>query len=151
MMAFTNFSKQNIKERIGAVAKTVTMKMERNYTVASTLGHMITFKKGVPMEVPEVMVRTCAEAGAVSVNGVDPFQEPEREGPYQPIDPGQRLNDVRKAIEKIVTANERDDFTAAGTPSVGAVSREAGYRIDRAEVQRVWQLRNEELAANATQ
>jgi hypothetical protein len=148
-MAFTNFNQTKPVQK-GAANMTsgpVEMTLDRNFTVRSTLGHMITFKKGVPLTIPAVMVRTCAEVGAKRVDGADAVAaEIEEAKPTQPIDPGHRLEDVRAAIEQIVERNDIDEFTAGGTPKVPAVTSEAGYKIDRTEVIRAWKQRNEELA-----
>lgn len=149
-MAFTNFSKEpRVRgERIGAVeSKPVKMVLNRNYTLASTLGHVLTFKKDTPLMVPAIMVHACAQIGAVRADGKDVFEEPEPVE-QQPVDPAQRLVAVRKAIENIVSANEREDFTAGGSPKTTAVSREAGFRVDQTEVRTAWQARNDELASN---
>lgn len=128
---------------------TVKMVLDRNYTVRSTLGHMITFKKDVPMNIPAVMVRSCAEIGAKRVDGEEALViEADEEQVVQPIDPGQRLEDVRAAIEVIVERNDVDDFTAGGTPKTPAVTKEVGYKVDHTEVTRAWKQRNEELASN---
>jgi hypothetical protein len=146
-MAFTNFSKPNIVRRGAvAIAKPVVMKINRNITIRSTLGHMLTFEKDVPMPVPPIMVRSCAEVGAERVDGVDVFKEPEEDATVQPVDPGQRLEDIREAIERIVERNITKEFTAAGIPSVPTVSKEVGYRVDRTEVAKAWRDRSEDLA-----
>lgn len=125
----------------------VKMTLDRNFTVRSTLGHMITFKKDEPLTIPAVMVRTCAEVGARRVDGVDAMAAEIVEAKSaQPIDPGHRLEDVRAAIERIVERNDVDEFTAGGTPKTAAITSEAGYKIDRTEVITAWKQRNEELA-----
>ena len=129
------------------MSEPVEMVLDRNYTVRSTLGHMITFKKDVSIAIPAVMVRSCAEAGAKRVDGGDAFVAPKAtEQPTQPIDPGQRMDDVRAAIEQMVERNDVNDFTAGGSPKTSAVTAEVGYKIDRNEVARAWKQRNEELA-----
>lgn len=125
-------------------AKTVLMTLNRDKTIASTLGHMITFTKDEPLPVPEVMVRTCAEYGAVRADGEDAIKEEVDETPAQPIDPGHRLEDVSKALETIVERNDSNDFTAAGIPNVKVVTKEVGYRVDRTEVIKAWKARAEE-------
>ena len=129
--------------------KPVLMKINRDITIASTLGHMLTFKKDVPMPVPPIMVRTCAERGAERVDGADVFNEPAEDAYVQATDPGQRLEDIREAIARIVTINDTGDFTAAGVPNVAAVGREVGYRVDRTEVVKAWRQRSEDLADDA--
>lgn len=124
--------------------KTVTMKLNRDKTVRSTLGHMITFEKDKPIPVPQVMVRACAEIGAERVDGEDAFKEEEQKKPSQPIDPGERLEDIGAAIEEIVERNDSSDFTAAGIPNVKIVSNTVGYKVDRTEVLAAWKARIEE-------
>lgn len=124
----------------------IVMVLSRNYTLSSTLGHVLTFEKDKPMSIPPVMVRSCAELGAVRVDGVDPFEVVEEEKETQPVDPGIRLEQIRVAIDTLCERNARDDFTAANTPKVAAVSEEVGYKVDRTEVSKAWQIRNEELA-----
>ena len=127
----------------------IMMTMNRNVTITSTLGHMITFKKGVPTGVPSIMVRTCAERGAEKSDGENVLLEAEEVKETQPVDPGQRLEDIRAAMEKIVERNDVNDFTAAGIPSVPAVNKEVGYRVDRTEVNSAWRQRAEDLADDA--
>jgi hypothetical protein len=143
-MAFTNFTKPNPNLGGAAVAiRTVTMKLNRNKTVRSTLGHMLTFQKDIPMEIPQIMVRSCAEIGAERVDGKDAIVEaPVKEA--QPVDPGHRLEDVGKAIEEIVERNNSLDFTAAGLPKIKVVSTAVGYRVDKTEVMTAWKARIED-------
>lgn len=129
--------------------KTVMMKLNRSFTLRSTLGHMLTFKKDVPMPVPLVMVRSCAAIGAERVDGEEVFKEEKVEDTTQPIDPGERLEDVRAAIDEVVATNAREDFTAAGVPNVKSVSAAAGYKVDRSEVLKAWRQRAEDLANEA--
>lgn len=130
-------------------SKPVLMKINRNISIASTLGHVLTFKKNVPMNVPPIMVRTCAERGAERVDGADVFEEPAEDANIQPVDPGQRLDDIREGLDRLVTRNERDDFTASGVPNVAAVSKEVGYRVDRTEVVKAWRQRSADIADEA--
>ena len=109
------------------MSNTVLMTLNRNFTVRSTLGHMLTFKKGEPLPVPLIMVRTCAEVGAARVDGADALTHEEDAVPMiQTADPGARMQDVRAALERIIERNDRDDFTAGGVPIVKNVSAEVG-------------------------
>ena len=130
--------------------KTVEMVMDRNYTVRSTLGHMITFRKGEPIPVPVIMVRSCGEYGARRVDGDDVFAPPpERPRQKQAVDPSERLADVRGAIERIVERNNSHDFTSGGTPKTTAVTEEIGYKADFTEVKKAWQQFNEDKMNDA--
>ena len=130
-------------------AKIITMVLNRNFSLSSTLGHVITFKKDKPMLIPPTMVRACAEIGAIRVDGADPFAVVEEAKEAQPVDPGVRLEQVRTAINTICERNVREDFTAANTPKVSAISVEVGYKVDRTEVSKAWQIRNEEIVDEA--
>lgn len=131
--------------------KTVMMKLNRNYTLRSTLGHMLTFKKDVPMPIPQIMVYACAQIGAERVDGKEVFVEPEAPK-SNPVDPGQRLNEVLAAFDGIVEKNDSRDFTASGIPKVSVMSKAVGYAIDRTEVMKAWEQRLEALAeANETE
>ena len=121
----------------------IYMVMSHNRTVASTLGHVLTFTKDEPLPVPPIMVKECAERGAVRVDGEEVFKE-EEEKPKFPVDPGARQQDIRAAMEKIVERNDSKEFTAGGTPTVSAVSEEVGYRVDRTEITKAWQDRADE-------
>jgi hypothetical protein len=150
-MAFTDFSKtpQRVKGAVPDMSESepVVMVLNRNFTLASTLGHVLTFKKDEPMPVPPIMVRACAEVGATRVDGEDAFKIVEEKKDAQPVDPGVRLEQIRVAIDVMCERNGRNDFTASNTPKVAMVSKEVGYKVDRNEVKKVWQQRNEELAA----
>jgi hypothetical protein len=146
-MAFTNFSKPfpDPKGANGMGIKTVEMVMDRKFTVRSTLGYMISFEKGEPIPVPEIMVRTCGEHGARRTDGVDAFAPaPEAPRAKQAVDPGERMVDIRAAIERIIERNDVNDFTAGNSPKTPAVSKEVGYKVDYTEVTRAWQQLNEE-------
>jgi hypothetical protein len=127
----------------------IAMVLNRDFCLSSTLGHVITFEKDKPMSIPPIMVRACAEIGATRVDGVDPFKLVEEAKDAQPVDPSIRLEQVRTAIDAVCERNARDDFTAANTPKVSAVSAHVGYKVDRTEVSKAWQIRNEELANDA--
>jgi len=125
--------------------KTVEMVMDRNYTVRSTLGHMVSFTKGEPIQVPQIMVRSCGEHGARRTDGDDVFAPPpEAPRQKQAVDPGERLEDVRAAIERIIERNDINDFTAGNSPKTPAVSKEVGYKVDYTEVTKAWQQINED-------
>lgn len=124
----------------------VMMTLNRNYTLASTLGHVLTFKKDQPMPVPPIMIRACAEIGAVRADGVDAFHREEVIKDTQPVDPGVRLEQIRAAVDLVCERNNRDDFTAGNSPKVPAISAILGYKVDRNEVATAWQQRCEDLA-----
>ena len=120
------------------------MILGRDYVHASTLGHVVRFIKNEPVHVPPIVVKECAAFGAVPVDTEVDVLAPEPEAAPQPVDPQARLEEVKNAIEKMVEENMRDDFTATGIPKVPAVSKRAGFKVDRTEVIRVWEDRHVE-------
>jgi hypothetical protein len=55
---------------------------------------------------------------------------------------------ILAAIEKLVAENARDDFTAAGSPTVGAVSEAVGFKVQAKEIATVWQQYHDKVAAD---
>lgn len=120
------------------------MVLNRNYTMATTLGHTIQFKRGVPTHVPSVLRSQAIAIGAIPADGSDPdVLQDEAQPNAAPADPMDRIDAVRRAIESIVRRNERLDFTAAGIPTVAAVSQAAGWKVQAREIAHEWQARGE--------
>lgn len=125
--------------------KTVKMKLNRKYRLASTLGHVINFEKGVEIDVPEIIVREAVDIGADFVDEKqkdEVFKEPEKEA--QPVAPGERRDAIAVAVDAIMERNDRDDFTATGNPKLKAVAEEVGFKIDKGELAQVLKARNED-------
>lgn len=124
--------------------------LNRNYTLTSTLGHSIEFVKGVPTHVPPAMYRAALEIGAMPADGesVDVLEDSK---PAAPIDPAERAELIMMAIKDIVARNEREDFTAAGAPSVQAVTKAVGFKVASSEIAAQWQLHHEQVQADALQ
>ena len=120
------------------------MVLNRNYTMHTTLGHTIQFKRNVPTHVPPILRSQAIAIGAVPADGSDPdVLQDEAQANAAPADPFERVEAVRKAIESIVRRNERLDFTAAGIPTVAAVSQAAGWKVQAREIANEWQARGE--------
>lgn len=120
------------------------MVLNRNYTMATTLGHTIQFKRGVPTHIPPILRSQAIAIGAIPADGSDPdVLQDEVHANAAPVDPMERIDAVRKAIEQIVRRNERLDFTAAGIPNVAAVSQAAGWKVGAREIAQEWQARGE--------
>ena len=125
--------------------KTHKMKLNRKYRLASTLGHVINFEKGEVVEVPDMIVREAIDIGADFVeDGAKEkvFEEPKGE-PATPVNPNERQDAIIAAIEAIFSENARDDFTATGNPTMKAVQRETGFKIDKGELAAAMKAHNE--------
>lgn len=127
-------------------ASATTLVLNRNFTLTTTLGHSIQFVKDQPTHVPPAMYRAALEIGAQPVAGAAP--QVEDETPSAPVlDPSERNDKIGEAIELLVDRNEREDFTAAGAPTVSAVSSLVGFKVSGAEVTAAWQLYHEKKEA----
>ncbi len=121
------------------------MKLNRNYRLASTLGHVLVFKKGEEVEVPDVIVREAVDIGAEFVEKEardEVFAEP-KVGPATPVNPKERQESIIAALEAIEERNNRDDFTATGNPTMKAIQDVAGFKIDKGELMQAMKTRNE--------
>ena len=126
--------------------------LNRNYTLATTKGHIIHFEKGKPVHVPLAVYQEALAIGAQPPEGEDVYvsEEPAR-ADNAPSDPAERAQRILDAIEKVVASNDRDDFTAAGSPTVWAISRVVGFKVQSKEVAAAWQQYHELKAAKANE
>lgn len=110
--------------------------MHRKRTIVSTCGLSVEFEKGVPTHVPPAMYQDVIAAG-----GIPEEEIPEDEMPKGKPTPEQlqdRENQMFAAFQKIVGANSREDFTAGGTPTQSALSRELGWTAQAKERDAAW-------------
>lgn len=120
--------------------------LNRNFTLATTKGHVIEFKKGVPTNVPKAVYQEALSIGAQPPDGNEPVVEDDRKKDAAPQDPAERNPLILAAIEAIIERNEREDFTAAGSPTVDAVSKEVGFKVSAREIAGQWQAYHEKKA-----
>lgn len=114
------------------------MIMLRDYSLVSTLGLSVRFKKGVAAHVPPELVPEAMEKGAVLADGKAPeFEEPSTVSIPQGEE---RAALILEAVRELVDKNSADDFGANGAPKVAAVKRELGLDVDRAEIAEAWKL-----------
>jgi len=121
--------------------------LNRDYVLTTTKGHVIAFKKGEPTHVPDIVYQDAIAIGAQPADGSDPNVLEDEKVKKAPVDPAERNPLIFAAIERIVAANKRRDFTAAGSPTVDAVKREVGFDVDAREVAAMWQAYHEKKAA----
>lgn len=110
----------------------------RNFTLRSTSGHTIFFRKNQPKHVPNIVVEECVHRGILPKDEEDmPGHEA---NPLLPDIPrgSIRLQQMRDAIEALMQRNSRGDFAASGQPNLKSIEKIVGYPVDITEVQRVW-------------
>lgn len=109
--------------------------LNRNHILTTRYGHSIRFIKGKPIHVPRLAYNEAIGIGAVPEDGGDPNvldDETKNDAPVDPIERGEKIN---AAILGLMDTNDRDDFTASGSPKVDAVAKKVGFKVDQREVQ----------------
>lgn len=110
--------------------------MNRDRTVVSGVGLSVEFKKGVMTHVPPGMYQEVINAG-----GVPESEIPEAERPVassEPGDPSEREMMILMAMEQIVKANKREQFTAGGAPHGKALQQILGWSVPNQERDKLW-------------
>jgi hypothetical protein len=117
----------------------------RNFTLATTKGHIIFFKKGRPTMCPNLILE---DAIAVGILPTDDADLPGGDDSVLPVEAtgSARIQQIRDIIEALMRRNGRGDFTASGIPSKKVIEHALGYRIDETELGRVWHTMQQENA-----
>ena len=129
-----------------AKSKTLLV-LNRNYVLTTTKGHSVAFEKGVPTHVPPAIYQEALTIGAIPPDGEDPHVEDVVKTDNAPSDPAERAPLILDAIEKLVAENARENFTAAGSPTVDAVTKAVGFKEQSKEIATVWQQYHDKQAA----
>jgi hypothetical protein len=126
------------------------MKLSRKYRLASLKGYSVCFEKGVPVWVPPAIAAEAMHIGAEAVEEKDKIDLTPAEEPAPntgPSDAATREEQIMDAIQVIVATNERDSFSAAGLPKAAPISALLGYKVDKREIETVWNKRSEMIVA----
>ena len=129
------------------MSEPILLVLNRNYTLATTKGHVIAFEKGKPTSVPKIVYNEAIAIGAQPADGTDPDVLKDEKKSSAPQDPAERNPLILAAIEKLIDRNDREDFTAAGSPSVDAVTKEVGFKVSAKEIAGQWQEYHAQKAA----
>ena len=130
------------------------MVLNRDHTLISTLGHIITFKKGQPVGVPYALIGAARDIGATSVDDdIQKFEEGKLEVEKQVEaekqlvagDPEYRKKKLFAAFAQIIAEKTTENFDALNKPHAATVSKLAGFRVEVAERNEAWA---EYLASN---
>lgn len=111
----------------------------RDYTLATLLGHTIFFKAGKKTMCPDMVLEEAIAVGIIPTDNSDLPGPPGLDGPLPAEVTGSaRVAQIRDIIEALVERNGRGDFTASGIPSKKVIEHALGYRIDDSELGKVW-------------
>lgn len=108
--------------------------LNRNFTLNTTTGHTIEFKKNELAHVPPEAVGAAVAIGAV----------PETDAPEtihlskEPTNPAVRKAMLMAAMGQVVDSGGRDDFSGTGAPHQRAIAAIVGFSIDERERNALW-------------
>lgn len=112
--------------------------MNRNTTVSSTSGHAIRFEKGVPVNVPAMLVSECMAKGAIPDEGEKvPVPEEVKKDVPPPMG-AERVDIVEMAFDEMVAKNARGSFSANGVPKADDLRNLLDFPIDGNEIKALW-------------
>lgn len=114
------------------------MTLNRDYTLTTTLGHMITFEKNEPTHVPDMCVPAAVSVGAVLADGSRIEVIPKDPQPIKEVDAAERARIIAAAIEKMVLRGDRGDFAASGAPQLKRLVAACGFSIADTERDEAW-------------
>lgn len=127
------------------MAKPQMLQMGRDYTLRTTRGHTIRFKKRVPRLVPGAVVEQAMRFGAFPPDNASQealASEQEAQAKQEQVDKapeGQDRKDmIRMQIESMVERNARGDFNASGRPSLEVMKKELGFDLTAQERDEVY-------------
>lgn len=129
------------------MAKRPLLKLNRDYVLATTKGHVISFAKNEPTHVPPAVYNDAIAIGAVPVDGTDPnvLVDPVEKA-VVPLTLEEREAAIIGTFDTILSRNDREDFTATGQPHFKAVSELLGYKVAAKDVASAWQTFNNSKA-----
>ena len=107
----------------------------RNRTVASVTGRTIDFEKGVPTHVPFQMHKEVIAAGGVPEDELE--DDDKQKAPELTAE--ERVTLIQAAMEDMVAANVREDFTAGGAPHAKKLSDKLGFNVTPQERDTIWE------------
>lgn len=111
--------------------------LNRNYSLRTLVGHIIDFKKGAVTYVPPACVKDAVAIGAVCPDGEVDVLDPE-ETVAVPLSVEERQEKIIAAFKVLEERAQRNDFTAAGSPTKAALIKELGFDSEKKEYEPLW-------------
>lgn len=109
----------------------------RNFTLRTTSGHVIAFKKGEPTWVPPVCEEKASEAGCTLASGESSSNDNLSidEGMKLPEAPqgSERKKQIRRVVEALIARNDNNDFTAGGKPKLEVLKEHLKFDVSASE------------------
>lgn len=108
--------------------------------IATTLGHSLGFKKGVPLDVPSSLVSYVMERGCYPAEGEESAVAEATAEPVAravPNDPDVRIPAIIEAINKLA-ADGKLDFSAGNKPRKDTLTKAVGWEVSVDERDLAW-------------
>ena len=110
--------------------------LNRNYTLSTTKGHSVNFKKGERTWVPQSIVAEALSVGAIPEVPIDVLPE-DKDTPV--VVDAKRKEVVFAAFEKLLLRSNRGDFTASGHPHPRKLEEIVGFDMPQRERETLWE------------
>ena len=119
--------------------------LHRNYSMSTTAGYVIDFKKGEATWVPPACVPVAVSIGAQPVDATiaDVDILPPEPKASVALTPEQKQKLFSDAFEKMLLRNNRGDFTASGLPHLKQLETVLGVPVSQQERDEYWTKYNE--------
>lgn len=121
------------------------MKMPRNWTVRTTSGHVIRFRKNVEVNVPDdfAVIEECRKFAAEYVDASEEQPLPDEEAlGFTPVPktPAERRTRILTLLGEMKDnqAEHRNHFTAASLPSIRYLQSALGFDVRADEIKDLW-------------
>ena len=116
--------------------------LHRNYSMSTTAGHVIDFKKGEKTLVPPACVPNAIALGAQPVDKTldspEIDQIPKEAAPVVSLTPDEKQKLVFEIFDKMLLRNFRGDFTASEHPHAKKLEELLGFPMPPGERDEMW-------------
>lgn len=115
--------------------------LHRTYSMSTTAGHVIDFKKGEVTWVPPACVTQAVSIGAIPTVPLGAELDPIPTEPTPPVSLTleERQAKYFEAFATIIARARRDDFLASGLPHIKKTEELTGLQVSAAERDEMWQ------------
>jgi hypothetical protein len=111
-------------------------KMHRNFTLRSTCGLSMEFKKGELVFVPPPLYAEAIAAGAIPETELTEDELPPK--PAEPPPGAERDAKIAAAFEAVLKRGLKEEFTAGNVPHASVLTKELGWAMNAKERDEAW-------------
>jgi len=112
--------------------------LNRKFVLRSLTGHTVAFEKGVPVFVPDAIIKEVIAIGGERIDAKQDEGFEEAKKKLEDPTGDERKAQVFKVFDEILATNSREDFTAQGAPHIKAIKERVGFTVDNKERDLLW-------------